>query len=156
MISSFLAIAQWRDADLLSISQPPILDEAGRGATARIHQSRINPEVSFAFNRIKSSTFKLNENEIFRLLVSKVVVLGDPFIKNVESIVKLRGICLDVTNDGNQGVQVLPVLVFDRAEYGELGQFMDSELGKALSLAQRLDLCIDIATALMWMHACYS
>ncbi|MCJ1457194.1 hypothetical protein MMC28_007561 [Mycoblastus sanguinarius] len=136
---SFLAVSQWRELDILSITWQPALKKIGRGATAHIHQSQINPQTSFAFKRITSSTFESDEHSIFRALISEVLVLGHPVIQGHANIVKLMGICWDVAGNGDGEYTVWPVLVYEKANYGDLGQFMESEAGKALSFEQRLE-----------------
>ena len=151
---SFLAICQWRGIDILSITWQPALAKVGRGATAHIHQSQINPQTSFAFKRVTPSTFGSDEFAIFQTLISEVLVLGHPVIRDHPNIVTLLGSCLDVATSGVGEDTVWPVLVYEKAECGDLDQFMDSEVGRDLSFDQRLHLCTDIGTALMVMHSC--
>lgn len=151
---SFLAICQWRGVDVLGITWQPALKKVGRGATAHIHQSQINPTTSFAFKRLTPSTFGSDEHIIFRTLISEVLVLGHPVIRDHANIVTLVGICWDVATSGNGEDTVWPVLVYEKAECGDLNQFMESEVGRSLAFDQRLHLCIDIGTALMVMHSC--
>ncbi len=151
---SFLAICQWREIDILGITWQSALNRIGSGATAHIHQSEINPQTSFAFKRITLSTFGSDEQSIFRALISEVLVLGHPVVRGHANIVKLMGVCWDIAGNDDGAYTVWPVLVYEKAECGDLCQFMESETGKGLSFDQRLELCIDIGTALMVMHSC--
>lgn len=151
---SFLAICQWRGLDILGITWQPALERVGRGATAHIHQSQINPQTSFAFKRVTPSTFGSDEYTLFRTLISEVLVLGHPVIRDHANIVTLVGICWDVATSGDGEDAVWPVLVYEKAECGDLTQFMESEVGRSLDFDQRLRLCIDIGTALMVMYSC--
>lgn len=150
---SFLAICQWRGLDILGITWQPALERVGRGATAHVHQSQINPQTSFVFKRVTPSTFESDEYTIFRTLISEVLVLGHPVIRDHANIITLVGICWDVATSGDGEDTVWPVLVYEKAECGDLTQFMKSELGRGLSFDQRLGLCIDIGTALMVMYS---
>ena len=151
---SFLAICQWRGIDILGITWQSALERVGRGATAHIYQSQINPQISFAFKSVTPSSSGSDEFTIFRTLMSEVLVLGHPVIRNHANIVTLVGICWDVATSGVGEDAVWPVLIYEKAECGDLTQFMESEVGRDLPFDQRLHLCIDIGTALMVMHSC--
>lgn len=46
----------------------------------------------------------------------------------------------------------MPVLILEKSEHGNLHDFMSNKVGKRLSLAQRLQICLEIAEAVMYMH----
>ena len=83
-------------------------------------------------------------------------MLEHPIFRDLEGIVKLRGICWDIAETGDHGYKVWPVLVFEKAEHGDFGQFIESKRGKGLSFVERLELCVGLGTALMEMHTCCS
>ena len=151
---SLLAICQWRGLDILGITWKSGLERVGRGATAHIHQLQINPQTTFAFKSVTPSSFGSDEYTIFRTLMSELLVLGHPVIRDHANIVTLVGICWDITTSAIGEDTVWPVLVYEKAEYGDLSQFMESEVGRELSIDQRLKLCIDVGTALMVMYSC--
>ena len=66
--------------------------------------------------------------------------------------IRLEGVCWDFTIDG-----VWPVLVFRKAGHGNLREFLWSEEGKnttfAQRFAQRIQICSEIGSAIMTMHA---
>jgi hypothetical protein len=57
-------------------------------------------------------------------------------------------------SDRDRNVQVWPVLIFERARWGNLEFFMkNKDAGKQLDLTARLKICDDIASALEAIHA---
>jgi hypothetical protein len=152
---SFLAIVQSRELDLMPITWQPGLDVLGEGATAEIRQSQVSLEANFAFKRTKisnsSQQARENETGMFRALVAEISILGHPAIKGHPNIVNLEGICWEL---GEEEGKVWPVLVFEKAQFGDMVQFMYSRDGQSLSFADKVQLCIDIGTAVMIMHSC--
>lgn len=148
---SLLAVAQHRQISFLPITWQPALDRVGLGGTSEIRQSFIKLQTSFAFKRIKhSERTRLGDSIIFQTLLSEVTVLSHPSIKDHPNIVKLLGICWDISQKGT----VWPVLVSEKAQFGNLKEFSVSEAGKGMSLDKRLKICAGIATAIRDMHTC--
>lgn len=145
---SFLAAAQRLKIDFLPISWQPALDTLGSGATAEIRQALVSLQMSFAFKRITHSTEF--QDRAYRALTCEVAVLGHPSIQNHPNILRLQGICWDVSIKD----EVRPVLVFEKAHHGDLEHFMTSDSGYQLSIKERLSLCRDIVTAIATMHGC--
>jgi hypothetical protein len=150
---SLLAIAQKFEIDFLPITWQPALDALGFGGTAEIRQLLVSVQKSFAFKRIvrygSPQHHSAGENCKFKELFSEVSVLGQPSVRNQPNIMNLLGICWEIRLDD----KVLPVLVFEKSQYGDLYKFMGSEQGKALCIGERINLCIGIATAVMIMHS---
>jgi hypothetical protein len=151
---SFLAIAKQLKVDFLPITWQLALDCIGGGATAEIRQSLINLQTSFAFKRFTSprqAETLVDETDIFRALVAEILVLGHPSIRRHPNIVELVGICWDVIGETGK---VWPVLVFEKAMYGDLENFMrqDRETG-LLHWEGRLKLCADVGRAVADMHS---
>ena len=153
---SFLAIAQRLNVDFLPITWQPALDSLGKGATAEVSQSLVNLQMSFAFKRTALSNlpwqgqYQEQERRALRALISEVSVLSHPLIRRQANIINLEGICWEIGRED----KVLPVLVFEKAQLGDMHRFMDSDLGKALSIEDRLKMCIGVGTAVMVMHSC--
>jgi Protein tyrosine and serine/threonine kinase len=148
---SFLGVAQRLRIDFLPITWQPALDKVGEGGTADIRQALINLQMSFAFKRLKwPRQVGSDESRSFLALISEVSILGHPSIRNHPNIIKLDGICWDISPDDEK---VWPVLVFEKAQNGDLDRFMNSDTGKSLCLEERLKLCSDIATAVKDMHS---
>jgi len=148
---SFLGVTQMLDIDFLPVTWQPNLDNIGEGGTADIRQSLINLRTAFAYKRIKwSRQTRWNKSKNFEALISEVLVLGNPLVRNHPNIIRLEGISWDFPpGDDN----VWPVLVFEKAQYGDLDKFMNSDMGKRISLKGRLKLCADVANTLKCIHS---
>jgi hypothetical protein len=150
---SFLGAAQMRDIDFLPMRWREDLDSVGLGGTAEIHQSVVDLNFSYAFKKIRHDKVlgEVAERNAIRALISELLVLGQPKIKAHPNIITLEGICWDII-PGTE--KIWPVLVFQKTHIGDLGKFMESEIGKQLGIHERLKLCSDIATAIALMHSC--
>jgi hypothetical protein len=143
---SVLALAQNLEFDFLPITWHPAIQTVGAGATAEIRQALVNIQASFAFKRTT-----LSRDDALRALSSEISVLGNPVGRHHENIITLEGICWDINPDGPV---IWPVLVFKKAHYGNLEEFIQSERGRALSTPQKLSLLGDIARGLACLHMC--
>lgn len=150
---SFLAVCQHCGLDFLPLSWTPALPFIGVGGTARISESSINLQHLLVFKRVKwesepdpgnTSEYVLN----YMALVSEVWALTQPALHDHPNVINIEGICWEFLG-GTQ--KVSPVLLFRRAEFGDLRQFMDLH-GKKISLLQRLDICLQIAKGLLVVH----
>lgn len=118
------------------------LDEIGRGGQAKINQALVNIETSFAFKRF-------NSPHPFQEIAQEMEALSRPIIRKHEHIVRLEGVCWDITDDD----RVWPVLVFQKTHLGALHEFVRSERFRNLSIDDRLNLCAEIGIAIKDMHA---
>lgn len=151
---SFLGIAQKLRVRFLPLIWQPALDGqdelAGVGGTAEIRQSSIRFEESFAFKLIKPvERAKWGEQKILQMLVSEIIVLAHPRIKDHPNVLSLQGICWDMTVEG----KAWPVLVFEKAQIGNLEQFAMG-MGKSMSFDDRRKLCANVGTAMRHFHTC--
>jgi serine/threonine protein kinase len=109
-------------------------------------------QMSYAFKRIKWSRLaRSNESRNFQALISEVLVLGHPLIRKHPNIIRLEGICWDFPPGDDR---VWPVLVFEKAQNGDLARFLNSDPGKHINFENRLKLCANVAAALKFMHSC--
>ena len=154
---TFLAIAQKLGIDFLPITWQPALSEVGAGGTAEIRQSLIHLQMSFAFKIVKDAvwideideTQRLKEMKTgFQVLISEILVLGHPSVREHPNIVSLLGICWDIL----PSCRVWHLLVFERTALGDLWSFAGSEEGKNISIETRLKLCADVATSVRDLH----
>jgi hypothetical protein len=143
----FLATAQMGDVDFLPIVWQSDLDQVAIGGTAVIRQSFLNLKLSYVFKRIIRE--KVDEPYAFHALASEVFILGHREIRGHDNIVRLVGICWDFVSANEP---IWPVLVFEKSQYGDLEQFMESKPGLGLDLKARMKLCTDIAAAIVLMH----
>ena len=165
-IIAFLGVAQSRGIDLLPITWEPTLDCLGQGGTAEIREASFSRETSFAFKRGRfKDVYDLVELETRLLpsLAAEVAVLGHPSIWDCPSVAKLEGICWEVYSPDDQVLSreetinsgkggVIPILVFEKANHGDLYQFMTHGPGQQLGLNDRLWLCTEVASAVAIMH----
>lgn len=144
---ALLGLAQRLGVDLLPLTWQAILGsleedgKGGRGGQAKIFQSYVNVETSFAFKRF--------ERDSFREVISELLVLTQAEIRKHPYITRLEGLCWDVNADDD----IRPVLVFEKSHFGDLYHFMRSGIGKDLSIEDRLRLCVDVGIAIWAMHA---
>ncbi len=145
----FLAVAQWRQIEMLPITWQKNLSSIGVGGTARVKQSIVNLDVSLAFKQLhleKGTTS--GRTAAFQTSINEVSVLGHSVIRRHPNIIRLEGICWDVA-----GNEAWPVLAFRKADHGNLKNFLFSDIGKSFDIEQRLQICSDVGSALMTMHA---
>lgn len=143
---TFLAVAQKMQVDILPITWQSARGMIGKGATSTIYEALINSQTSFAFKCTSDYRKLLNTND-FQFLINEVTVLSQ--LREHPNIVELQGICWDVTADD----EVWPVLVFEKAQFGDLYNFLKLPVGRDLSIPERLSLCVDIGTAIIDMHS---
>lgn len=149
--NSFLLIAQKLQIDFLPVSWQPALQGIGLGGTEETRQSLMNLQMTFAFKRARQpSGSGLHETHIFRCLTAEILVLGHPSIYGHPNILRLEGICWDVSPEDEK---VLPFLVFEKSQYGDLGWFANSGSGIHMSFEHRSKLCADIVVAVQVMHS---
>jgi len=157
---SFLALVQSFKVDILPITWQPQLGRLGTGASGLISQSFITLRISLAFKRFKGvETLAATAadmgvaplEEAFRCFATELRVLREPWVRRQENVIDLLGICFEAKYA--DGV-LWPVLVFEKAPFGNLRQFLDSELGERLTLQTKLGICQNCVLALATMHGC--
>lgn len=136
----FLSLMQAFGVRLLPITWQPALGALGKGGTASISQAVVNAGLSYAFKRMRQE--KHLERWVTEVIVS-VLLRKKPNIVNVEAY------CLEILGNG----QLCPVLVFEKANHGDLERFMRHGLGKCMSTEEVLHLCLDIGRGIMHMHS---
>lgn len=152
----FLGLTQFYQVDLLPITWQPALESLGDGRTSNVSQSLLNIQMSLAFKRAFPTQSEIQqhsdgESEIFTRLCTELSILAHPPLRNHPFIVRLDGLCWELHLDG---FGVLPVFVFEKAQGGNLQDFLNSAQGANLNFAERKGLCVQIAHALMTMHEC--
>ncbi|KAI3316979.1 kinase-like domain-containing protein [Xylariaceae sp. AK1471] len=155
-IASFLALIQHRNIDILPITWHDGLKQLGTGTSGVVNQSHINLMTSFAFKRYNARNDRLeNRNEYlreaFHYFANELRAMTEPWIRQVESIVDLFGVCWEAKYNDEI---MWPVLVFEKAELGSLRHFLYSKPRKSLSLEDRALICRDCVLAVLTMHGC--
>lgn len=136
VLYNILALAQTTSVDILPITHQPVLGTAGQGATTVIQQSSVGPGFELAFKAVESGPAFLREMSF----------LCCRFIRQHPFMVTLEGICWSIDETRAETI-IEPVMVFEKSPKGDLWSFMHNS-GKALTVLQRLSLCIQIAIAL--------
>ena len=142
-ILDILGTVQKFDLDLYPLTWLPGLGPIGEGATAEVRQTLATITTDLAFKRTLGSV-----DRSFWALQSELIVLSQPAMKRHPNVLPLLGVCWDFPRDN----EVRPVLIFERARFGNLTDFMESEQGQALDCDTRLSLCADVANAVITMH----
>jgi hypothetical protein len=150
---TFLAAAQQHAIEMIPIVWQDGLGFLGKGGTADISQAPVDTQTAFAFKRTPTQRdgFNLDLKDLYHLLTMEIHFLRHPFLLGHPNIAQLEGICWEVT----QEAKVLPVLLFEKAEQGDVKRFALSQ-AEIISFDAKLDLCIDIANGIHAMHAASS
>ena len=147
-LAIFLSVIQKLGIDILPVTWNA-LKAFNRGGTADIHQAVVDIEITFAFKRASRLLKQKKEAEAFWALISEVIVLGNPVIRDHPNIINIEGICFEIDAD-----DVRPVLVFEKAQLGDLEQFLGTTEWNDGLFDMQLSLCADIACAIMALHQC--
>lgn len=147
-LAIFLSVIQKLDIEFLPVTWNA-LEAFNRGGTADIHQSAVDIETTFAFKRASRLFKQGKEAAAYRALISEVLVLGNPVICDHPNVVDIEGICFEV-----DAGDVRPVLVFQKAQHGDLQQFLGTTEWIDGSFDMRLSLCVDIGCAILALHQC--
>ena len=148
---SFLAVAQYYEIDFVSLGWEQGRGRLGSGGTSEIWQSSLDKGKDFAFKRMRSAITDSDDQENgFNALVSEVSILSHPSIRHHQNIVNLEGISWE---NHPKSQKVWPVLVLEKAPLGDLRSFMDSEEGRLTTMRDRLELCTDVASAIIALHS---
>ena len=150
-IITFLAAVQQRQVDFVPLTWQQGLGLIGRGGTARIGQIHVNHETDFAFKRAyqnEQSSHDEDATHMYEIFITEILILTSPAIRGHPNIANLVGFCWEVIDDN----RVYPVLVFEKANGGDLRRWAASFVSSHLSFQDRLGICVDIANALQAMH----
>ncbi|KAL9581393.1 MAG: hypothetical protein Q9212_003924 [Teloschistes hypoglaucus] len=166
---TFLEIAQNLSIDFLPITWQQALGNIGKGATAEICEALLDVNTSFAFKRrLFEELIELEEltGKILPSVVAEISILLTPSIRHCPHIMNIVGICWDIYSGEDDtfsrekplefsSAAVVPVLVFDKSRHGDLHTFMTAGVGKDLGYVERLQICIEIATAISLVYLIY-
>ncbi|KAF2648098.1 kinase-like protein, partial [Lophiostoma macrostomum CBS 122681] len=145
---SLLAQTQVHNVDIISLTWMPHLENVGFGGTAQLSQSLVNAHTSLVFKRPKILTPE-SYSQMYQAFISEICILSQDPIRNHPNIVRLQGICFEVSRGDTV---VRPVIVLEKAKYGDLRAFMKTERGSSMTLRERLDMLLQIASALDLLH----
>ncbi|RSL59388.1 hypothetical protein CEP54_007267 [Fusarium duplospermum] len=143
---SFLAATQALQIDYVPVSWDRGRTIIGSGATSKVQEAFINRTTGFAFKRVNHSK---TDDETYKALVNEIMVLSHPLIRNHPNMSQLQGFCWEVSEENDKS---WPVLIFEKAPFGDLLDFSRSREGTEIAFAERLKLCVDIGTAILDLH----
>lgn len=120
----------------------------------------MSQQFSFAFKTVSPDSFSngffsleepdTKERRAFQALIAETLILTHPSIQNHPNITNLEGIRWgEPTVEG----KVWSVLMFEKAQSGDLDEFILSDVGKTLNLQELLKLCKEISRAIAAMHS---
>jgi hypothetical protein len=148
-ITSLLAQVQIHNIDILSVTWQSHLESIAFGGTAEISQSLLKAHMSLAFKRIRPIDHS-SVSDAYQALISEVCILGQRPIRDHPHILRLQGVCFEAPSGE---ADVWPVLVFEKAKYGSLKEFMEIERGSTLTFHQRLCMIYEIVSAIALVHS---
>ncbi len=88
-------------------------------------------------------------------LLCEILVLRHPVLSRHPNIHQLLGVAWQPKFHNTQFLRVLPLLVFEKSDYGSLWEFMigNPRKSRTLSFLDRLRLCKDIGDGIAAMHS---
>ena len=135
----FLGLMRYFDVPLLPITWQPALGALGKGGTANVSQALVHASLSYAFKRMRAQTS-------FDKWIAEVRALSP--LKSHPNIATLQACCLETLEDG----RLSPVLIFEKAEFGDLETFADSEVAAKMTIQDEIHLCLEIGLGLRHIH----
>jgi hypothetical protein len=146
---SFLEAVQVNKVDVLATTWQQALDTLGTGATAEVRQSLVNLQTSFAFKRPMFRHASLDTDTLFEWLIREVTILRHPIARKHKNLLGLEGVCWDY-HTSNESLR--PVLIFQRAQHGDLLQYALKKGFQTMTVSHRMDLATDAMSALNALH----
>lgn len=148
---SLFALTQKFGIDILPLTWLPHLEGLGLGGTAEIKQALINTQMDLAFKRLHlDDSLAVSTSAAYRILIAEICALGQSPMRDHPNVLKLQGICFDATE---HDAMIRPVLVFEKAKFGDLESFMRSEKGLLTTTDQRLNMLGQLASAVSLLHS---
>lgn len=148
-IVGFLAIASDLGIPFLPITWQSARDRLGLGGSGDVRQALLDTQTSLAFKLVKDEDKAQRKAEaILRIFANELVALSNPHLCAHPHIVDLLGICWDIAPAGD----IWPALVFEKSHFSDLYHFSTLPVWKELKTSERLDLCLQIGSAIAEMH----
>ncbi|KAL4966990.1 uncharacterized protein BDV14DRAFT_198454 [Aspergillus stella-maris] len=162
-IITFISLMQKMKMSFLPLTWQSDLQLLGRGGTSHVNQSLVNLETSFAFKRVaEKDRLERSDQEIFLRLMNEIYILCNTVVLNHSYVLQLQGICWDVSSQARQDSpeslqsdKVWPVLVFQKAHFGDLYSFAQRPIGREIDFPMRWRICQEIGVAIAHMQSQY-
>jgi hypothetical protein len=153
---NFCGAVQALEIDFHPICWQPQNGLIGGGGTSQVNQSLLSLELGLAFKAIDvgdTSRARTDDDEkhIFSLLLADIQHMGRKSILNSPYIQRVDGVSWSL-NKRNRVAD--PVLMFEKAPYGDMYHFMTGGKGKSFDISDRLRMCRDVAIGLETLHNC--
>jgi hypothetical protein len=159
---AFISLCQTRQVDFFPITWYPGLGSAGEGGYGSIYQSNLTNRLSLVFKRWKHASRDITTNRsspevftdpnllepMYRAVMSEVCILTESSVRTCPYIVSLEGVCWERYDSK---VFFTPVLVFERAQYGDLAGYMAMQRSRP-GVVDRFTLFLNIARGLLLLH----
>jgi len=167
---TFLAVTHDLALDITFTSWKPsrgddtkLYGTLGTGGTAEVQQQVLHLGKSLAFKRPRLAQVSEQSKEAstrtddrheqldgeYRNLIAEVLALCNASVRFHPNIVELEAVCWDFDK---QTGSVWPVLIFEKADEGDLDTFLATTRGRSLDIRKRLELCQDVAIAMLCLH----
>lgn len=143
---NFLAAVRKARVDYLPLSWSSPA-HIGRGGYAVVNESFVHATHSYAYRR----AFNRKTEQDFTSAMTELAILSHRPIEAHDNIITLEGISWEVNP---KEIRIAPVFVYERMPHGDLRQFRDSQEFQALSLQDKLALCVDIGNGVLALHSC--
>lgn len=156
----FIALCCKLDVLVLTSSWQPGLSNLGRGGTSVVSQgSGLDPSTSWAFKRLLSPACTTAEEKrefrqrAYYALVRELMVLTAADIKDHRNFIELEGVSFEVDDSSSESPYIWPVFIFRKADWSTLRSFVPlAELGGGIDMDIRIDLFVQIWSAIKYMH----
>ncbi|KAH8592618.1 hypothetical protein B0O99DRAFT_235208 [Bisporella sp. PMI_857] len=152
----FLQIASALEAPILPLTWDPAFEALGRdGATGRINQAPLNAGITFAFKRFnpQGPWPAVSQDDFRRIqynaMIAEMTILMRKDIRRHQNIITFVGTSFELSKDSDK---VRPVLVFTKADLGDLHTFL-SNYGP-LDVSMLVAICGEVAKGIDVMHRC--
>jgi serine/threonine protein kinase len=149
---ALLATLQQTSVPILPLMWHPALLPVGEGGFGAVTQAIQDVRTKFAFKRVREKKTSDRDGETteraFRAIIAEVSVLGDERLQRHPYLAKLEGVCWEVENK-----TVWPVLVAEKAEHGDLRNFIIGQRGKQMPRSERYEMCFGIGNGVQALHA---
>jgi len=165
-ILTCLACAQQRDIDLVGLSPFEAQGQLGQGGQSTVMQTRASVDTVLAFKKPNSkgvgswlSTRSLTKRieNVYRDVATEIMALSEPGIRDHPNIIQLQAISWEVQNirtwTFKKVPRVWPVLLMERADHGDLQDYLATKEGRELNFEDKIEFCHGIASAIAAAHS---
>ncbi|KAF2658085.1 hypothetical protein K491DRAFT_690438 [Lophiostoma macrostomum CBS 122681] len=154
----FLALCQKLKTPFRLLDRHDGLDSLGEGGQGAISQSLYNSDISFAYKRTTlagtAQDTETREGLLYDIWTTELWVLQKLSIVKHPNLVALQGLALEVhveTPGQTDRFSVQPVLMFEKAKYGSLPNFMRTNR-EWIPWEIRVHICASIGMAVAILH----